>query len=125
MLTRKFDLVVVICILCACLAPRVDAQLNQWRLIHGNVLRIFPQANKIMLESDGNTFILILEEDCEIIRHGFPTTLESLRPVTSTDFQDALCWVNPRGLIGCILVNYFVYEEEGSLFSLDIFGNVK
>ncbi|HHY16126.1 MAG TPA: hypothetical protein GX521_08640 [Firmicutes bacterium] len=125
MLIRKIGTFIVISIVLACFAPWAAAETNRWQAVHGSVLQIFPEANKIMLWSDGKTLIFVLEPDCEILRQGCPVALESLRPITSTDFQDALCLINPRGLIDCIFANYFVCEKGGNLISLDIFGNVK
>lgn len=101
------------------------AQGAQWMLVHGEVLQVFPEEYKLLLACAEEQRLLGLTEDCRIFREGEPVTLASLRPVGPGAFQDALCWINPQGLVGLILVNYWVVEEDGLLASYDIFGNPK
>lgn len=119
----RFLVIIVICF--SVLVQPVFGGTNEWRLVHGSVLQVFPEENKIMLQLDGAPLIFALEEECTILRYGRHAALESLRPITPTDFQDALCWLNPFGSISCILANYRVTEEGGILVKHDIFGNVK
>lgn len=125
MFCRKSCLLMVILFFFTFLSSAALAETNEWRLIHGDVVQILSQENKIMLETNGTILIFALEPECHIFRNGFPAAFESLRPITYVDFQDALCWINPRGLISCILANYSVHEEGGILINRDIFGNVK
>lgn len=78
-----------------------------------------------MIMREGQKQILELDPDCQILRNGSPTSLESLRPVFAQSYQDVLCWLNNQGFISYILANYSVEEVDGSLVSRDIFGNVK
>ncbi len=96
-----------------------------WKMVHGDVLQVFTEQHKILLNCAGERRIHVLEPDCQILRLGMPTSLESLRPVAPNAFQDALCWVNDQGLISHIFVNYSVLEREGVLVAYDIFGNLK
>jgi hypothetical protein len=45
--------------------------------------------------------------------------------VAAGAYQDVLCWINTKGLVSLILVNYYVQEEDGLLVAYDIFGNRK
>ncbi|NLL41815.1 MAG: hypothetical protein GX251_00575 [Firmicutes bacterium] len=96
-----------------------------WKIVHGDVLQVFPEQHKLLLESGGEKLIYKLDTDCQILRLGAPASLESMHPVAPDAFQDVLCWVNPQGLLGLILVNYSVQEEDGTLVLYDIFGNLK
>jgi len=87
---RKFCLLIVIGLLL--LFPAMaHGNAKQWRLVHGYVLHVQPEENKIMLEVDGRPHIYLIELDCTILRQGSPTSLASLRPITEYDLQDALC----------------------------------
>lgn len=100
-------------------------QANGWKMVHGDVLQVFPEEHKILLDVSGERSIYVLESGCQILRFGTPTSLDSLRPITSEAFQDALCWVNGHGRVAYVLANYYVSEEDGVLVAYDIFGNLK
>ena len=100
-------------------------QMHGWKMVHGDVLQVFSEQHKILLDVSGEKTIYTLERDCQILRFSVPTGLDSLRPITSGAFQDALCWINEQGRIAHILVNYAVSEEDGVLVAYDIFGNLK
>ena len=124
MFYRKFCLLIVIGLLL--LFPAMaHGNAKQWRLVHGYVLHVQPEENKIMLEMDGRPHIYLIEPDCTILRQGSPTSLASLRPITEYDLQDALCWINPQNQISCILANYSVCEEGGRLVKSAILGKVQ
>ncbi|NLM40864.1 MAG: hypothetical protein GX199_00965 [Firmicutes bacterium] len=97
----------------------------QWKLVHGDVLQVLLDEHRLLVACDGQEQYLSLEEDCRIFRQGQPVSLASLRPVGPEAFQDVLCWISPTGLVGLILVNYHVQEENGLLVAYDIFGNPK
>lgn len=101
----------------------VRGAMDEWRVVHGNIVAIFPQQQKIMLESSADKRIYVLTSDCQILRSGAPTSLDSLRPIATDAFQDALCWVNCQGHIEYLLVNYSALEQNGILTTYDIFGN--
>jgi hypothetical protein len=103
----------------------VWAQGPPWRIVHGEVCQVLADQHTLLLAYDGQGEYLALTDDCLILREGQATSLESLRPIGPDAFQDALCWVNPSGLVELILVNYYVEEENGALVSYDIFGNRK
>ncbi len=124
MLLRSIKLLVVLGLLLASVST-VWAQVDGWKMVHGEVVQVFADQHKIMLESSGQQRIYLLDADCQILRLGVPVSLESMRPIASNAYQDALCWINPQGLIGHVMVNYTVREQEGILVSYDIFGNLK
>lgn len=107
-------------LLCTSLASGHD-----WKMVHGDVLQVFPEQHKILLDCSGERMIYELEEDCLIWRLGAPASLASMRPVYPGAFQDALCWVNPCGRLSHVLVSYSVHEEDGLLVAYDIFGNLE
>lgn len=107
------------------LAAPAFAQIPQWKMVHGEVLQVLPDEHKLLLGYDGQEVYLSLEDGCRIFRQGKPAALESLRPVGPGAYQDALCWINARGVVSMILVNYYVQEEDGLLVAYDIFGNPK
>lgn len=121
----KLKFWITCCLFLVVFTSSVFAQEGEWTMVHGDVVRIFPEQFKIMLEKDGQKSILELAQDCQILRQGRPCTIESLRPVFPGAYQDALCWFNERGLVSVLLVNYSVQEENGTLVARDIFGNVK
>ncbi len=94
-------------------------------MVHGDIVQVLTEEHKLLLASNGQEVYLVLEEDCRIFRQGAPATLASLRPVGPGAYQDALCWINPQGRVGLLLVNYHVEEENGMLVAYDIFGNRK
>lgn len=100
-------------------------QVEEWKMVHGDVLQVFTEQHKILLGCAGERRIYALEPDCQILRLGIPTSLDSMRPIASNAFQDALCWINGQGFVSHILVNYSVQEKDGSLVAYDIFGNLK
>ncbi|HKM43425.1 MAG TPA: hypothetical protein VJZ70_05490 [Limnochordia bacterium] len=102
-----------------------SGQVDGWKMVHGDVLQVYVDQHKILLDCSGEQSIYVLEEDCQILRLGAPTSLGSMRPITPEAFQDALCWVNERGQISHILVSYMVREEDGIPVAYDIFGNLK
>lgn len=124
MLLRNIKLMVVMSLLFVC-AQWTWSQAAAGRMIHGEVLQVYPQQAKILLANNGEKKIFLLEENCQILRQGSPASLNSMRPIAPDAFQDVLCWFNARGLISHIFVNYSVQEEDGILVSYDIFGNKK
>lgn len=124
MLLRHSSLVILVGLLLITSVSHVWAG-EVWHMIHGNVVQVFPEQRKILFESMGEKKVLVLAEDCQILRLGRTADVASLRPITPNAFQDALCWINPQGQISCILANYRVQEEDGVLVSYDIFGNLK
>jgi len=124
MLSRFAKVLIVLGLLCVG-APAVGAYDDGWKMVHGDVLQVFADQHKILLDVDGVKEIYVLEVDCPILRSGVPVSLESMRPIGVNAYQDALCWVNPQGVIGHILVNYRVQEVDGILHNYDIFGNLK
>lgn len=102
-----------------------QGQIGRWKMVHGDVLQVFAEQHKILLDVSGEQYIYVLESDCQILRLGVPTSLDSLRPIASEAYQDALCWVNGQGRIAYLLVNYSVSEIDGVLVAYDIFGNLR
>ncbi|HHY09613.1 MAG TPA: hypothetical protein GX528_03510 [Firmicutes bacterium] len=103
----------------------LQAQSPGFYALHGEIKQVFLEQRKVLISTAGKKLILVLEPDCEILRDGKPTSLQSLRPITATDFQDALFWLNRRGLVSCLWVNYRVSEENGTLQAYNIFGEAK
>lgn len=124
MLVRNTKMLIVLGLLLVS-ASTVWAQVDGWKMVHGDVLQVFVDQHKILLESRGEQRVYVLDADCQILRLGVSVSLESMHPVAPNAYQDALCWINPLGLIGHILVNYSVQEKDGILASYDIFGNLK
>lgn len=98
---------------------------EQWRIVHGEVLQVYPQEHKLLVDLGSGSELLLLAEDCQILRQGAEVALASLRPIAPGALQDVLLWLNGQGLVCLILANYHVQEENGALVSYDIFGNVK
>ena len=119
---RKVSLVLGLLLLCTSV---VSARSDEGKMVHGDVLQVFPEQHKILLYCGGEQIIYELEEDCAIWRLGSPANIESMRPVAPDSFQDALCWVNYRGRLSHVFVSYHVQEEDGRLVAYDIFGNLK
>lgn len=124
MLLRTAKLVLVL-LLMLLATPTAWGQVDEWKMVHGDVLQVFSEQHKILVECADGRLIFNVEPECQILRMGIPTSLESLRPVTSDDFQDVLCWINGQGTISYIFVNYSVREKDGILVTYDIFGNLK
>ena len=116
---------VLVLVLVLVFLSAASSRAGAWKIVHGDVLQVFPEQHKILLESFGEKMIYELDAECQILRLGSPVSLESMRPVAPSAFQDALCWVNPQGLLSQIWVNYSVREEDGMLVHYDIFGNLK
>lgn len=125
MLLRNIPSIVVVGILLLTLTVPVHGRTSSWQMVYGDVVQVFAEQQKILMESGGQKSILAVDCDCVILRLGKPASLESLRPIASGVYQDALCWVNSQGLVSYILVNYLVQEEDGLLVNYDIFGNLK
>ncbi len=125
MLWKNIQLIVVMALLLVALTVQVNGETQAWHMVYGDVVRIFPEQQKILLESGGQKSIFVLADDCVILRFGKPSTFEALRPIAPGVYQDALCWVNSHSLLAFILVNYSVVEVDGVLISYDIFGNPK
>ncbi|HKM43101.1 MAG TPA: hypothetical protein VJZ70_03815 [Limnochordia bacterium] len=107
------------------ITPTTLGQAHAWKMVHGDVLQVSVDQHKILVDVGGESKIFVLEEDCQILRLGVPTSLDSLRPVTEEAFQDVLCWLNGQGRVAYVLANYSVSEEDGTLVAYDIFGNPK
>lgn len=125
MLLRNIKLLSIIVIVLLCCSDPVLSKVEAWYVVYGDVLQVFPEQNKLLLETKAAKEIFVLDSECTILRQGQETTLYALRPVDFGFYQDALCWIDSRGLIRYILVNYHVQEEEGHLLNYDIFGNLK
>lgn len=125
MLMQNIKAVVLAIVLVLIFASPSLAQLNAWKMVHGEVVQVFPEHHKLLLEIEGQKQIYELSQDCKILRLGSQVALSSLRPITPNSFQDVLCWVDHRGVVSYILVNYSVQEEDGRLVAYDIFGNLK
>lgn len=125
MFSRQIRFAAVVFVILALFSVQDSALAAPWRMIHGEVLLVFPQQSKLLLASDGVKCIFELEPDCDILRCGCPVALDSARPIAPGVFQDALCWINKQGKIGHMLVNYSVEEAQGVLVNRDIFGNMK
>lgn len=125
MLLRNIKLLVLVGFVVLVLSAQTNGQNRSWQMIHGDVIQVDSKQQKLLLKSEGNGHIFVLEDDCAILRHGQETTLEALRPISTGAYQDALCWINPQGKVSYILVNYSVEEIDGALVNYDIFGNRK
>ncbi|NMB00285.1 MAG: hypothetical protein GX971_01990 [Firmicutes bacterium] len=125
MLMHNIKLMVLCClVVLVCTSPLL-AKTSSWKAIHGEVIQVFAEQHKLLLRTNDQKKILTLTEDCQILRTGSSVTLASLRPVAPDAFQDVLCWLDHRGQVSVILVNYCVQEQDGVLISYDIFGNLK
>lgn len=124
MFMQNIKVIVLMFAMVVCTFP-ASAQVAPWRMVHGEVVQVFPEQHKILLEHAGQKEIFQLVEDCQILREGSPVTLSSLRPIAPGAFQDALLWLDHRGEVNLVLANYRVQEEHGVLVNYDIFGNLK
>lgn len=124
MFLRNLGLVAILTLLLVGFACPVYGQ-QPARVIYGDIVQVHTEEQKIMLEVSGQKSILLVEPDCVILRFGKETALASLRPISPEFYQDALCLLNSRGTVDCILVNYCFVEEDGLLVNYDIFGNPK
>lgn len=119
----KYGRFLIIFLVLSLLAPTAKA--SDWYVVHGEIKQVFLEQRKVLVANEETKFILVLEPHCQIFRAGSPVSLQSLRPITPTDLQDALFWVNPQGLVSYLLVNYKVFEENGILQAYNIFGEAK
>src|SRR5690554_615675 len=99
----RITVLLMLLILPAIYTTGTCGQESSWKMIHGDVLQVFPDQHKILVESQDEKQIFRLDEECQIFRLGVPTSLLSMRPVDSDAFQDVLCWVNYDGHISHIL----------------------
>ncbi|HOB41391.1 MAG: hypothetical protein WBI99_01400 [Limnochordia bacterium] len=125
MFMEKYSGVWVLVLLLLALPAGAWAQGSQWQMVHGEVLQVLPEEHKLVIACGGEEVLLAVEEDCRVFRQDQPVALASLRPVAAGAYQDVLCWINTKGLVSLILVNYYVQEEDGLLVAYDIFGNRK
>lgn len=124
MLYRSITLVLVLAVILS-LTSIASGHISGWKMVHGDVLQVFPEQHKILMKINGEQTILVLDAQCPIYRLGTTVRLESMRPIAPDTFQDALCWIDEQGLVRHVLVNYNVHEEDGVLVAYDIFGNLK
>lgn len=94
-------------------------------VIHGDILEVFPDENRVRVLSEDKEIILALDQDTEITRSGQSVRLASLRPITPRRYQEGLFFINSQGMVSRIFVHYYVYQDERGLVSTDIFGKVK
>jgi len=97
--------------------------------LHGEILEVFPAENKVRILSDGQVLILELTETAGIYRKGQIISLISARPITSDRFQEGLFFLNAKGKVEIMIVDYRIEEvtNEFGTFVIyyDIFGQVK
>lgn len=97
--------------------------------IHGEIVEVFPEQNKLRVLYDGKMGIFSLTRGGEIYRGGRLVSLVSTRPITESRFQEGLFFFNEHGEIILMIVDYSIAEvetEAGSvLVYYDIFGRVK
>ena len=88
-------------------------------------MQVFPEQSKLLVQTKQGKHILELRTDCQILRRGQEVTILSLRPVTSSSFQEVLCFVDAKGFVTHLFVHYYVQEYSGGLVSYDMFGHIK
>ena len=97
--------------------------------LHGEILEVCLEQQKVRVLIDGKLNILELAADAEIYRNGQLVELYSVRPIAKGRYQEGLFFLNHMGLVEVMIVDYSVEEkltEQGRvLIYYDIFGNVK
>lgn len=97
--------------------------------IHGEILEVFFEQNKVRVLVNGKMDILLLDEQVKVFRNGRTVQVQSARPIKEGKYQEGLFFINKAGLIEVIVVDYSVEErrtDSGSeMIYYDIFGNVK
>ncbi|NLM69564.1 MAG: hypothetical protein GX177_06140 [Firmicutes bacterium] len=103
--------------------------LGRAAFMHGEILEVFPEQNKIRVLSEGRMQILELADQVEIYRRGQPVSLLSTRPVAENYFQEGIFYMNELGRVVLMVVDYAVEEIQTASGSLlvyyDLFGGVK
>lgn len=106
-----------------------DHPLDTTHWVHGEIVEVFPEQNKVRVLSDGVMQVYKLAGGAEIYRGGCLVSLVSCRPITESRFQECLLFLNELGEVTMMLMDYSIAEiqtEAGNfLVYYDIFGRVK
>lgn len=89
MLCRSIKVILILAVMLS-LTSIASGQMNGWKMVHGDVLQVFPEQHKLLVETGGEQTILVLDAQCPIYRLGTPVSLESVRPIAPDVFQDVL-----------------------------------
>ena len=120
---HKISLPVLLLVYVLCWTVSADAFCPP--AVHGDILEVFPEQNKIRVLTDDGMTILELDPNCEIFRGTQEISVYALRPVAEGYYQDGLFLFNASGQVMEIFVNYSMQEEAGYLVFYDIFGEIK
>lgn len=96
-----------------------------WSAVYGEVLQVYPEQLKLLIQTKHGKQILELRPDCQILRSGQEVSIVSLRPVTSNSFQEVLCLMDPKGFVTHLFAHYCIQECTDGLVFYDIFGHIK
>lgn len=115
----------MIVVLCLSVTPVLASR----PYLHGEIVEVFPEQNKVRILVDGKLNILKLEDQVEIFRQGEKTCLESARPITDNRYQEGLFFVNEQGKVFMMIVDYSfnaIETPSGTvIIYYNVFGEVK
>lgn len=123
---RYIKLMIIVLVSFIFITQGVEAS-TRW--VHGEILEVFSEANKVRVLIDGRLDILEVESDVEVFRLGERVSLSSMRPITDQRFQEGLFFFNINGKVEKIIVDYSFVEittvSETFILYYDIFGELK
>lgn len=98
-------------------------------VLHGEIIEVFAEQNKVRVLIDGKMDILVLSSDVEIYRQGDLVSLVSARPITDSRYQEGLFFCDDSGCVTVMIVDYSIEiiqtPEATTIIYFDIFGNIK
>ena len=110
-------------------AVQLPAECGEYRWLHGEIVEVFPEQNKLQVLTCREFTILRLASGAEIYRRGRPVSLNSARPIAESRFQEGLFLVDRHEEVILMIVDYTIAEiqtETGTMIVYyDIFGRVK